>query len=184
MIEMSNIIDENKQGIATKYCVFEIETTGLDVNKDKIIEIGAVKLKNGEIVDTFSEYVNPKNHILESVSNIVGIDDKMVRNCDTIEKVLPKFIDFIGNSAFLVSHGEEYDYKFLLYNCMELGLRCKSKYIDSLMVARRNFPEFKFYSLDKLAKRFDIPLEKNNRAVDNAKVLAIVFQKMLEKIGE
>ena len=106
----------------------------------------------------------------------------MLRNCDMIEMVLPRFIDFIGDSTFLVSHGEEYSYKFLLYNCMKLGLTCKSKYIDSLMVARRNFPEFKFYSLDKLAKRFDMTVNQNNKAVDNAKVLALVFKEMLLKL--
>ena len=116
MIEKSNVINLKTQSIDTKYCIFELETTGLDVNKDKIIEIGAVKLKNGEIVDTFSEYVNPKVQISEVVSKINKIIDETVKNAKTIEELLPIFLKFIDDSI-LVSHGEDYDFKFLIYNC-------------------------------------------------------------------
>lgn len=181
MIEKSNIIDLKTQSIDTKYCIFEFETTGLDVSKDKIIEIGAVKMKNGEIVDTFSEYVNPKEHISEIVSKINNITDEMLKNAKTIEEVLPIFFEFIDDSI-LVSHGEDYDFKFLIYNLEKLGLKCENKYIDSLKLAREKFPEFKFYSLKKLATRFNIDISENNRAVDNAKALALVFNEMLSKL--
>ena len=177
MIEKSNVINLKTQSIDTKYCIFELETTGLDVKKDKIIEIGAVKLKNGESVDTFSEYVNPKVQISKVVSKINKITDETVKNAKTIEELLPIFLKFIDDSI-LVSHGEDYDYNVLIYNCEKLVLKCENKYIDSLKLAREKFPEFKFYSLKRLATRFNIDINENNRAVDNAKLLALVFIKL------
>ncbi len=175
-IDLSNGMDE-------EYIVLDIETTGLSFRTEKITEIGAVKVKNGEIVDTFECFVNPEVPIPQKIVEITHITDEMVKDAETIDKVMPKFLDFIGNLK-LVAHNADFDVGFLKYNAENLGLKMDNEYIDSLKLSRQLYPEFKKHKLGIIAEKLGIKVENAHRALDDVKTLVQVFIKMLEKVNE
>ena len=175
-VDLSNGMDE-------EYCVLDIETTGLSFRTEKITEIGAVKVKNGEIVDTFECFVNPEIPIPKKIVEITGITDDMVRDAKTIEQIMPEFLEFIGNLK-LVAHNADFDVGFLKYNAENIGLKMDNEYIDSLKLARQLYPEFKKHKLGIIAEKLGIKVENAHRALDDVKTLLKVFIKMIEKIQE
>ncbi len=175
-IDLSNGMDE-------EYIVLDIETTGLSFRTEKITEIGAVKVKNGEIIDTFECFVNPEIPIPQRIVEITHITDEMVRNAGTIDMVIPKFLDFIGNLK-LVAHNADFDVGFLKYNAENLGLKMDNEYIDSLKLSRQLYPEFKKHKLGIIAEKLGIKVENAHRALDDVKTLVQVFIKMLEKVNK
>ena len=175
-IDLSNGMDD-------EYIVLDIETTGLSFRTEKITEIGAVKVKNGEVVDTFECFVNPKIPIPQRIVEITGITDEMVRDAETIDKVMPKFLRFIGDLK-LVAHNADFDIGFLKYNAESLDLKMDNEYIDSLKLSRQLYPEFKKHKLGILADKFGIKVENAHRALDDVKTLVEVFKKLLEKYDE
>ena len=170
-------------GMDNEYIVLDIETTGLFYKTEKITEIGAVKVKDGEIIDTFETFVNPEIPIPQRIVELTGITDDMVKDAETIDKVMPKFLEFIGNLK-LVAHNADFDVGFLKYNAENLGLEMNNDYIDSLALSRQLFPEFKKHKLGILAEKFGINVENAHRALDDVKTLFKVFLKLLEKYNE
>ena len=164
-----------------EYCVFDIETTGINFRQEKITEIGVMKIKNGEIVDTFECFVNPEKHIPEEITNITHITDEMVKDAETIKEVMPKFLDFVGNLPIL-AHNADFDMGFMRYNAEALGYELKNDYIDTLQVSRQIFPEFKKHKLGILADKLGIKVDVAHRALDDVKTLVEVTKKMIEKI--
>ena len=177
-----NAIDLSN-GMDNEYIVLDIETTGLSFRTEKITEIGAVRVKDGEIVDTFECFVNPKVPIPQRIVEITGITDEMVKDADTIDIVMPKFLEFIGNLK-LIAHNADFDIGFLKYNAESLGLKMDNDYIDSLKLSRQLYPEFKKHKLGILADKFGINVENAHRALDDVKTLVKVFKKLLEKYNE
>ena len=175
-IDLSNGMDE-------EYIVLDIETTGLSFRTEKITEIGAVRVKNGEVVDTFECFVNPEIPIPQRIVEITHITDEMVKDAETIDKVMPKFLEFIGNLK-LVAHNADFDVGFLKYNAENLGLKMDNEYIDSLKLSRQLYPEFKKHKLGILADKFGIKVENAHRALDDVHTLVKVFLKLLEKYNE
>ena len=186
-VEAYIVPDDNavdlSHGMDNEYIVLDIETTGLSFRTEKITEIGAVRVKNGEIVDTFECFVNPEIPIPERITELTGITNDMVKNEENINKVMPKFLDFIGDLK-LVAHNADFDIGFLKYNAENLGLRMDNEYIDSLQLSRQLFPEFKKHKLGILAEKFGIKVENAHRALDDVKTLVKVFLKLLEKYNE
>lgn len=160
------------------YVVFDIETTGLANQLDKITEIGAVKICNGEIVDRFSQLVNPEKIISEKIVNLTGITNEMVAKEPTIDEVLPKFLEFCEDST-LVAHNAEFDISNIRTNCKKLGLNFDFPYVDTLYLARFLLPELKNHKLGTLSKHLNVKLLNHHRAVDDAKATADIFIKML-----
>ncbi|MFM1582826.1 exonuclease domain-containing protein, partial [Helcococcus ovis] len=117
------------------YVVFDLETTGLSNFTDKIIEFGAVKIRNGEIIEVFEEFVNPKEPLSEFTTELTGITNDMVVNADTIDIVLPKFLEFTKNTI-LVAHNAEFDVEFILAKTSEVGLEFKPVYADTMYISR------------------------------------------------
>ena len=177
-----NAIDLS-DGMDNEYIVLDIETTGLSFRTEKITEIGAVKVKAGEIVDTFECFVNPQIPIPQKIVEITHITDEMVKDAETIEKVMPKFLEFIGDLK-LVAHNADFDVGFLKYNAESLGLKMDNEYIDSLKLSRQLYPEFKKHKLGMIADKLGITVENAHRALDDVKTLVQVFLKMLEKVNE
>ena len=103
------------QDIDTTYCVLDLETTGFSFRTEKITEVGIMKFKNGEVIDEFSCFVNPEKPIPQRVIEVTNITDDMVKDAETIEKVMPKIIEFVGDSV-LVAHNADFDIGFLKYN--------------------------------------------------------------------
>ena len=182
LVPDDNAIDLSN-GMDDEYIVLDIETTGLSFRTEKITEIGAVKVKSGEIVDTFECFVNPEVPIPQRIVEITHITDEMVKDAETIDKVMPKFLEFIGNLK-LVAHNADFDIGFLKYNAENLGLKMDNEYIDSLKLARQLYPEFKKHKLGIIAEKLGIKVENAHRALDDVKTLVKVFIKMLEKQDE
>lgn len=176
-----NIKDET---INDTFVVFDIETTGFSSVYDKIIEIGAVKIKNGTIVDRFSSFINPEVKIPYKINELTGITDDMVKDAETIDKVLPKFMEFVKDSV-LVAHNANFDTSFIRKNCNDLNLEFKYGIMDTVLLAKYLFPQLNKYKLNIIAKHLGISLENHHRAVDDAKatadILLICFKLLKEK---
>ena len=182
LVPDDNAVDLSN-GMDNEYIVLDIETTGLSFRTEKITEIGAVRVKDGEIVDTFECFVNPEIPIPQKIVELTGITDEMVSNAETIDKIMPKFLSFIGDLK-LVAHNADFDVGFLKYNAENLGLTMDNEYIDSLALSRQLFPEFKKHKLGILAEKLGIKVENAHRALDDVITLVKVFKKMLEKQAE
>ncbi|MDZ5034413.1 exonuclease domain-containing protein, partial [Clostridium perfringens] len=159
-------LNENGQDFNDTYVVFDIETTGFSAKNDKIIEIGAVKIKGREVIDTFSEFIYPKCRIPYKITELTGITDEMVKDADSIEVVLPKFMEFIKDSV-VVAHNSAFDTGFIKKNCTDLGLEFNSTIVDTVPLARFLYPELKRVKLNLVAKHLGVSLENHHRAVDD-----------------
>ena len=173
----------DKQDIDGEYCVLDLETTGLSFRTEKITEVGIIKIKNGEVVDEFECFVNPEKPIPQEVVEVTHITDEMVKDAETIDKVIPKIIDFIGDSV-LVAHNADFDIGFLKHNFEEYGYSLENTYIDTLRLAKVIFPEMKKYKLGMIADKLEIEVEVAHRALDDVKTLVQVFNVMIEKLKE
>ncbi len=180
--DTKGIVTNSKgQYLSDTYVVFDIETTGLSALKDKIIEIGAVKVTDGKITDRFSTFINPEIPIPFRIEELTSINDSMVMDADTIDLVLPRFIDFIGDAA-LVAHNAEFDVGFISYNCEQLNIPCDFTVIDTIAMARWQIPSIGKYTLDHVAKTLKIDLMHHHRAVDDAECTALIFIKLIEQL--
>lgn len=173
------VFNSKGQSIDTEYSVLDLETTGISYLTEKITEIGIIKIKNGEIIDTFETFVNPEKHIPEKVQEITHITDDMVKDSPTIDKILPKMIEFIGDSV-VVTHNTDFDVSYLKYNYEQYGYKFNNTYLDTLRLAKAMYPEFKRYKLGLIAERLGIEVEVAHRALDDVKTLVQVFNKMIE----
>ena len=163
---------------ADTYVVFDIETTGLTAKDCKITEIGAVKIKNGEICETYSQLINPETPIPEKIVSLTGITDDMVKDKPSINQVLPEFLEFCKD-AVVVAHNASFDCGFIRYNATALGLEFHNKIADTLRMSRELFPNEQKHNLDAICKRLDISLENHHRAVDDATATAEAFLKFM-----
>ena len=168
------------QDIDTEYCVFDLETTGFSPITEKITEIGMMKVKNGEIIDTFETFVNPEKPIPEDVVKVTHITDEMVKDAPTIDKIMPKVLEFMSGTV-LVAHNADFDTSFMRHNCEVLGLPFNYTYIDTLRLAKAIFPEYGRYNLGKIADNLGIKVDVAHRALDDVKTLVAVFNKMIER---
>ena len=172
-----------KQDINTTYCVLDLETTGFSFRTEKITEVGIMKIKNGEILDKFSCFVNPEKPIPERVIEVTNITDDMVKDAETIDKVMPKILEFVGDSV-LVAHNADFDIGFLKYNAKQLGLTLDNTYIDTLRLSKDLFPDFKKYKLGLIAEKLGIKVEVAHRALDDVDTTVKVFNIMLDMLKE
>ncbi|WP_442952119.1 PolC-type DNA polymerase III [Peptacetobacter sp.] len=175
------IEDANDELLSQEFVVFDLETTGFSNINDKITEIGAVKIKDFKIVDRFSELINPQKDISYKIQELTGITNEMVKDKPTIEEILPKFMEFVGEDV-LVAHNADFDTGFIMQKCIEQGIEYKNKKIDTLMLARIMLPNLKRYKLDKVAKEVGVQLLNHHRAVDDAEATANIFIKFLERL--
>ena len=175
------VINDKGQGIDTEYVVFDIETTGLSPRHNKIIEIGAVRIRDGKICDTYSRFVNPEIPIPYNITKLTSINDGMVMDAPTIETVLPEFLTYVGD-AVLVAHNASFDTGFIKEFAKKLGLKCANTIMDTMTLAHILIPELGKYTLDRLCKQFNVSLEHHHRACDDAAATAQIFIKMLDMI--
>lgn len=169
--------------IDSPFVVFDIETTGLDNNKDNITEIGAVKVEGGKIVDKWSTFVNPCRPIPEHITNLTGINDAMVKDAPKIEEILGSFLEF-AKDCVLVAHNAAFDVGFMKKAARRSGLEFNFCILDTLMLARCMYPDLPNFKLDTLTRHLHVILENHHRAVDDAKATADVFVKMIEELRE
>ena len=166
------------------YIVFDLETFGLNSHEHPIIEIGAIKVQGTRIVDSYSQLINPKMPIPEKIQEITNITNSMVANMPTIEEVLPKFMEFVGE-ATMVAHNARFDMSFIRRECKRiLGIDYNPSVIDTLQMARDVMPDLKGYGLGSLTKKLGVALENHHRAVDDSQATAGMFIIFLEKYLE
>ena len=163
------------------FCVFDLETTGFSAVTEKITEIGIMKLKNGEVIDEFSCFVNPEKHIPERVTEVTNITDDMVKDAETIDKVFPKVLEFIKGSI-LVAHNAGFDTGFFKQIAKNLGYEYDYTSIDTLSLAKDLFPDYKKYKLGKIAENLGIKVEVAHRALDDVDTTVKVFKVMLDML--
>ncbi|WP_035165590.1 PolC-type DNA polymerase III [Caloramator sp. ALD01] len=166
-----------------EFIVFDIETTGFNPQTDEIIEIGAVKIKNYQIVDRFSVLINPERHISEEIQKLTGITNEMVMDKETIIDILPKFIEFIGDGV-LVAHNAKFDTGFLREKFKKFNLQFNYSILDTLPLARWLLPDLKRHKLNVIAEHLGISLENHHRAVDDAEATAHIFLKFVDMLKE
>jgi len=159
------------------YVLFDLETTGISWNFDSVIEISAVKVRNGKIVDEFSELVNPGRHIPSSASSVNNIYDHMVASADTFENVLRRFLDFAGNDIWVGHNINAFDMKFIYRDCTKFwGTIPDNDFIDTLRIAKIVFPDWKHRALGDLADYYSISTEGAHRALADCRMNQKVFE--------
>ena len=171
------------QDFAGDFVVFDLETTGFSALVDKVIEIGAVKIRNGEIVDRFSTFVNPKVPISFRIENLTGISDQMVMGSKTIEEILPEFLEFC-EGCVMVAHNAEFDMSFIINNAERQGLEFSPSYIDTVLLSQFLIPALHNYKLDTLTKHLNVVLDNHHRAVDDAEATAHIFLKLIKMLAD
>lgn len=169
------------------FTVADIETTGFSPDKGgRIIEIGAIKIdRNGVIIDTFSEFINPGIKISEKITEITSITNEMVENADYVGKVISRFWDFIRGTT-VVFHNADFDwYRFLLFHFSKIGLHIPEQYpcIDTLELDKELFPNETKHTLDKMCERLGIEVKNHHRAISDAEMTGKAFLQ-LRKMSE
>lgn len=159
------------------YVIFDIETTGLDFKSDKIIEIGAIKVINNEIVEEFNYLINPQVDLNDTIISITGITNDMLKNKEKIDTVLPKFIEFIENYP-LLAHNNSFDLSFINEAINNLKLdRLKNTMVDTLELSRKYLTHMYNHKLETLKKYYNIK-EVSHRAVGDCKTTNYVYQEI------
>lgn len=177
------VVRPKGQSLDDSYVVFDIETTGLSPKFCKIIEIGAVKIENGEITDTFSHFVNPEIPIPYNITKLTSITDDMVMEAETIETLLPKFLEFVGDSV-LVAHNARFDVSFIRKFAHDLGRTVENSVVDTMTLGHVLCPELGKFTLDRICKHLGIKLENHHRAVDDAAATAEIFLRFIKMLKD
>lgn len=166
----------------TSYVCVDVETTGLNAKEEKIIEIGAVKVVNGEIVDRFHSFLQPGKPIGSRIEALTGITDQMLLGAPVASEVMPKFYDFCGDLP-LLGHNLMFDYSFLKKGMVNEKLTFEKEGIDTLRIARKYLPELESRKLEFLCKYFGIK-HTAHRALGDALATSDLYQKLCTLFGE
>lgn len=177
------VIASKGQSLDEVFVVFDIETTGFSAENDRIIEIGAVKVQYGKVLERFSTFVNPKVPIPFKIEKLTGINDSMVMGAPEIDAVIPKFLEFCRD-AVMVAHNAEFDTSFIKNKAQKLGLTVDNTILDTLGLARTLLPQLHNHKLDTLCKHFNVLLANHHRAVDDAEATAGVFTELIKMLKE
>ena len=177
------VTDSRNQSLQADYVVFDLETTGFSPETNRIIEIGAVKVQNGAIVDRFSTFVNPEVPIPFRIEQLTSIRDDMVIDAPVIEDILPKFMEFC-DGCIMVAHNADFDMSFIKKNCMRQGIECNPTIVDTVGLARVLLSNLNRFKLDTVAKALGVSLDNHHRAVDDAACTAEIFVKFITMLEE
>ncbi len=177
------VVNDLGQKLRDDFVVFDIETTGFSPIKNRIIEIGAVKVSDGKICDRFSSFVNPHTAIPFEIERLTGINDEMVADAEDIEVILPKFLDFC-KGCVLVAHNASFDMSFIRENMKHQGLEQELTSADTVAISRALLTDLGKHTLDSISKRLGISLEHHHRAVEDAEATAKIFEKFIVMLEE
>lgn len=165
------------------YVCVDLETSGIRAKWDRIIEIGAVKVRDGKVVDTFSQLINPGIMISDRITDLTGITNEMLEGKPMIEDVLPEFIRFVGDDL-LLGHNIMFDYNFLKQNAINLKLEFEKEGIDTLKIARKTLKGLESRGLEYLCKYYGIKDENHHRAYNDANVTSQLYLILMKQFGE
>lgn len=165
------------------YVCVDIETTGTSAKWNKILEIGAVKVRDGQVVDQFSKLIYPGVAVPDYITDLTGITDEMVMDKEDISVVLPEFIAFAGDDL-LLGHNVLFDYSFLKQNAINLNLSFDKSGMDTLKIARKTLPKLESRALDYLCTYYGIKDENHHRALNDATVTSQLYHILMEQFGQ
>ncbi|WP_454306368.1 PolC-type DNA polymerase III [Staphylococcus hominis] len=166
------------------YVVFDVETTGLSNQYDQIIELAAVKVKDGEIIDKFERFSNPHEKLSETIINLTHITDDMLVDAPEIEEVLTEFKEWVGDAIF-VAHNASFDMGFIDTGYERLGFGPSTNgVIDTLELSRTINTEYGKHGLNFLAKKYGVELTQHHRAIYDTETTAYIFIKMVQQMKE
>ena len=166
-----------------EFVAFDLETTGLSSLTDRIIEIGAVILKNGEEVDRFQTFVDPERTLDRKIVELTGITDEMLKGAPKIEEVLPKFLEFIGDRV-LVAHNSDFDTGFIRAECARLGYEYKYTAADTLILSQNLLSHLNKFKLNIVSNALSLPDFTHHRAGDDAMTCGLIMSKLMQKLEE
>ena len=178
---LGNVNGRRLNAFVPDYVIFDLETTGISCYNDKIIEISAIKVKDGEVVEEFSELVNPKRNIPYYARRVNGITDDMVEDARIFDDVLPDFLNFIGDSVLVGHNIHAFDMKFLYRESDRMyGKTLTNDYVDTLYYARKRLPKLPHHRLVDLAEHFDISTAGAHRALNDCRMNQKVYERLSE----
>ncbi len=164
-----------------EYVAFDLETTGLAPRHDRIIEIGAVLMKQGVEIDRFQTFVDPGCRLDKETTDLTGITDEMLKGAPSIDEAMPKFLEFAAGRT-LVAHNARFDTTFIYRECHRLGLEFQANSVDTLILAQCLMPELNQHKLNIVAKAFDMGDFNHHRAGDDALVCGKILWKLFERL--
>ena len=170
-------------GFSDEIVCFDIETTGLKVTQEAITEIGAVRLRNGEIVETFQTFVDPERRLTPEIIGLTGITDEMLRGAPKLKDALTAFLAFAGGAP-LAAHNAEFDISFIRAGCRKCSIPFEPTYIDTLILAQNLLPGLGKYKLDIVAEHLQLPQFNHHRASDDAVPVAQMLTKFFPMLAE
>lgn len=180
---LSNDIGRKLCKYVKDYVVFDLETTGVSYKKDEVVEISAVKVMDGKVVDEFTTLVNPGCPIPERASEINGIYDDMVKDAPSFDKALGDFLEFIGDMILVGHNIHTFDMKFICRDAKKyFGQYVGNDYIDTLPFSRSVLPKLDYHTLVYLAEHYNINTEGAHRALNDCRMNQAVFEKLGEEI--
>lgn len=166
-----------------EYISLDLETTGLESKKDKIIEIGAVKIRDKEVQETYSLLVNPEIKIPERIIELTGINDQMVKEQPSEETAVKGLLEFCGELP-LLGHNLMFDYRFVKQSAVNMGLTFEKKGTDTLKIARILLKDLESRSLQSLRKYYQIPQQEAHRALEDALTTFRLYERMRTEFEE
>ena len=169
--------------LSGSFVVFDTETTGLNTQMDKLIEISAVRVENGKITEVFDTFVDPAMPIPAKVVELTGINDGMVAGAPDPDTALKQFLKFAGDRVLVAHNAHGFDIPILQAAARRAGVEFRNPYIDSLPMAQALYPGLGNYKLDTVNKYLELPKFNHHRAGDDAAALAAIFCKMLEDLA-
>ncbi len=175
---------EESQSFDGEFVVFDLETTGLSAGSDRITEIGAVKVRGGEIVDVFNIFVNPGRHIPEKITQLTSITDAMVKDAPDEAEALKLWEQFCPENAILVAHNADFDCSFMSAAYARQQKPFRNTYIDTVTISRSLYKELKNHKLDTVAEHLKVGEFHHHRACDDAETLAKIFLRMMQDMRE
>lgn len=164
------------------YVCIDLETTGLDPKRDKIIEIGAVKIERGEIVGEWETFVNPERKLEERIVELTGIRDEQLAGAKKMAEIFPELLSFLGDHAIL-GHSVLFDFSFLKKAAVNERLTFEKKGIDTLKIARKYLKDLESRSLESLCRHYGIP-HNAHRALEDARATVALYRKLLDEFYE
>ena len=166
-----------------EYAAFDLETTGLSSRTDRIIEIGAVILKNGQEIDRFQTFVDPERKLDRKIVELTGITDEMLVGAPSIQEVLPKFLEFVGDRV-LVAHNSDFDTGFIRAECQRQGLPYGYTAADTLILSQNLLPQLNKFKLDIVSNALSLPEFNHHRAADDAMTCGLIMHRLMKKLEE
>ena len=166
-----------------EFVAFDLETTGLSSKNDRIIEIGAVVIKNGQEVDRFQTFVDPGRKLDKKIVDLTGITDAMLVGAPQIEEVLPKFVEFVGGRV-LVAHNSDFDTGFIRAECARQGIPYGFTAADTLILSQNMLPQLNKFKLDIVANALSLPEFNHHRAADDALTCGMIMARLMKQLEE